>query len=356
VASLERASDLREQILGGADFAEVAERESVDEVSARQGGDLGTFGRGQMVPAFDSAAFAAPLNRITEPVRTARGFHLIEVLSRQADSVQARHILIPIERTNESEIRLLTVADSLEALGETRTIEEAAAELGQEVRTQEITELFPFLAGVGQISDGLDWVFEEAAPGEVSPVFEDQQAFYMMELISSEAAGTQTLEQARASIEQVLRIEQKVRMAEEEAAGLLDNARAAGTLEVLDNGDDLLVQEAGPFTRYEFVPGLGQQNPAIGTAFGMSVGAISDPITANNNVYLLEALERIPADSTAWEEQKADQRAQLTFRVQQQRLQQWIQGLREIADIVDRREEVFSASAQAQASQPRGLF
>ncbi|MFC1662063.1 peptidylprolyl isomerase, partial [Gemmatimonadota bacterium] len=332
----------------------VAQRESADEVSANQGGDLGTFSRGQMVPVFDSAVFGAPLNRVMEPLQTNYGFHVIEVLSRQGDSAQARHILIPVERTNESDLRLLTLADSLEVLGEIRTIEEAAEELGQTVRTQEMTELFPFLAGAGQISDGLEWVFEEAAPGEISPVFEDRQAFYMMELISSEPGGTQTLEQATASIEQVLRIEKKVQLAEVEAASLIDNARASGTLEVLDNGDDLVVQEAGPFSRAEFVPGLGRQNSAIGAAFGLAEGTISDPVVTQTDVFLIQTLERIPADSLAFEEQKADQRARLGFAVQQQRLQQWIQGLREVANIVDRREEVFQASAQAQ--QPGALF
>jgi parvulin-like peptidyl-prolyl isomerase len=89
-------------------------------------------------------------------------------------------------------------------------------------------------------------------------------------------------------------------------------------------------------------------------AFGLEVGSISDPVEAQNNLFLIQTLERIPADSTAWAEQMATQRTQLGFAVQQQRLQQWIAGLREVADIVDRREEVFEASAQAAQSAPLG--
>jgi parvulin-like peptidyl-prolyl isomerase len=353
-ASLERARSARQEIQDGVDFAEVAARESSDQATAGEGGDLGSFTRGQMVPAFDSLVFSAPLNRVMEPIQTNFGLHVVEVLGRQGDTAQARHILIPIERTNESELALLTLADSLEVLGENMTIDEAANSLGQVVRTQEMTELFPFLAGAGQISDGLEWVFEEGVPGEVSPVFEDQQAFYMMELVSGEPGGIQTLEQAGPSIRQILLIERKIEEAKAEAAGLIENARAAGTLEVLDNGDDLVVQEPEPFTRNEFVPGLGRQNAAVGVAFGLEVGSISDPVEAQNNLFLIQTLERIPADSTAWAEQMATQRTQLGFAVQQQRLQQWIAGLREVADIVDRREEVFEASAQAAQSAPMG--
>ncbi len=352
-AARELAVQLRDEILGGVDFAEVARRESADEGSAAQGGDLGTFGRGTMVPAFDSVAFNAPLNRIMDPVQTSFGFHLIQVLSRQGDSVQARHILVPIERTEESETRLLTLVDSLETLGEAMSLEDAAARLNIPVGTQEVSELFPFLAGVGQISDGFDWVFSEGLPGEVSQVFEDQTAFYMLELVSSTPATVQGLDEARPLIEQVLMREKKVARASQAAGALLEEARAAGTLEVLDNGNDLVVQEAGPLSRTEFFPGLGVQNPAVGAAFGLEVGGIGGPVATDANVYLVQTLERVEADSLAWEEQKDQQRARMAFTVQQQRLEQWIDGLRKTATIVDRRPDLRASQAQAQTG---GMF
>jgi peptidyl-prolyl cis-trans isomerase D len=60
----QRATEIRQELLDGADFAELALRESSDVVSAANGGDLGTFGRGQMVPVFDSVVFNSPLNRV----------------------------------------------------------------------------------------------------------------------------------------------------------------------------------------------------------------------------------------------------------------------------------------------------
>jgi parvulin-like peptidyl-prolyl isomerase len=350
-----RASEIRQEILDGADFAEVARRESSDMATAEAGGDLGTFGRGQMVPAFDSAVFNAPLNQVLEPVQTTYGFHVIQVLSRRGDSASARHVLVPIERTNESELRLLTLADSLEVLGESMTLEEAAARLGVPVREQNVNELFPFLSGVGQISDGLDWVFREGSPGDVSPVFEDQQAFYMMELESATPAGFQSLENARPTIEEYLRLQKKVEMADSQADSLVTEARAEGTLEVLDGRDGLTVQEEGPLARTEFFPGLGYQSKTVGVAFGLEVGEISDPVSTDANVYLIQNLERIPADSLAWEEQKETQRVQGLFSVQQQRLEQWIGAMRAAATIVDRREEVLR-TPQGNAVPTGGLF
>ena len=198
-------------------------------------------------------------------------------------------------------------------------------------------------------------MFREGVPGEVSPVFEDQTAFYMMELVSSRPASIQPLESARATIEQVLRLEAKVARAEEEARELLEQAREAGTLEVLDNGDDLVVQEAGPAARMEFFPGLGVENPATGLAFGLELDEIGGPVATENNVYLVQTLEKVEADSAVWEEGKDLQRARLAYQLQQQRLDQWLQGLREVARIVDRREEVFQTPAPSTATGGMGI-
>ncbi|MGD8871868.1 MAG: peptidylprolyl isomerase, partial [Gemmatimonadota bacterium] len=210
-ASREHAVELRQEILDGADFAEVAQRESSDPGSASAGGELGVFTPGRMVEQFDSTAFAAPVGEITQPVQTAQGFHLIEVEDRwDGDSVRVRHILVPVERTDSSEISLLTLADSLENLGEAMGLEQAAAAAGLTSQTATITQDFPFLGGAGQVSEGADWAFEEASPGDVSPVFETSTAFYALELVSSEPAGVLPIETARAAIESTLVFDKKM--------------------------------------------------------------------------------------------------------------------------------------------------
>ncbi len=85
-AALKRVTDLRQEIVGGAPFQEVARRESADLASAERGGDLGQWVKGQMDPAFDSAAFSLPLNTVSQPVLSSFGYHLIEITSRHADT------------------------------------------------------------------------------------------------------------------------------------------------------------------------------------------------------------------------------------------------------------------------------
>lgn len=76
-----KCDELKQAIENGQDFAEVA-REHSKCPSGRNGGDLGSFGPGQMVPEFDKAVFNSELNTVLGPIRTQFGYHLLEVTSR----------------------------------------------------------------------------------------------------------------------------------------------------------------------------------------------------------------------------------------------------------------------------------
>jgi peptidyl-prolyl cis-trans isomerase C len=81
-----KAEDLRKKLVGGADFADLAAKNS-DCPSKQAGGDLGTFARGQMVKPFEDAAFSQEKNAIGPVVETDFGFHIIQVLDHQASQV-----------------------------------------------------------------------------------------------------------------------------------------------------------------------------------------------------------------------------------------------------------------------------
>ncbi|MGZ8851166.1 MAG: peptidylprolyl isomerase [Thermoanaerobaculia bacterium] len=74
-----KAEEIRAKLVAGADFVEMAKKESDDSASGARGGELGSFGHGQMVPEFEAAAFAAKVGEITPVVRTQYGFHVIKV-------------------------------------------------------------------------------------------------------------------------------------------------------------------------------------------------------------------------------------------------------------------------------------
>jgi len=77
----EACQQLKDQIQGGADFAELARAHSSCP-SGSSGGDLGEFGRGAMVKEFDEVVFSAPVGEVQGPVKTDFGYHLLEVTHR----------------------------------------------------------------------------------------------------------------------------------------------------------------------------------------------------------------------------------------------------------------------------------
>ncbi len=83
VDSEEKAQDLKTQIDGGADFAQLAGEHS-NCPSGKKGGNLGDFGPGQMVKEFDEVVFSANIGEVQGPVQTQFGYHLIEVTERNA--------------------------------------------------------------------------------------------------------------------------------------------------------------------------------------------------------------------------------------------------------------------------------
>ena len=82
VDSEETCLELKQRIADGEDFAEVAKAHSTCP-SGQSGGDLGSFGKGMMVPEFDQVVFRDELNTVHGPVKTQFGFHLLEITSRQ---------------------------------------------------------------------------------------------------------------------------------------------------------------------------------------------------------------------------------------------------------------------------------
>jgi len=126
VESEEEARTLIEELEGGADFAALAEEHSQDPGSAARGGSLGFFSRGQMVPAFEEAAFALEEGEITDaPVQSQFGYHVIKVDEKRTRSV-------PSFEEVSDRIRQIMVRDAflkeIERLKETAEIEKTAAE------------------------------------------------------------------------------------------------------------------------------------------------------------------------------------------------------------------------------------
>jgi peptidyl-prolyl cis-trans isomerase D len=344
-AALERARAARAEIVGGAGFAEVAERESADVGSAAQGGDLGYFGRGQMVPQFEEAAFSLPIGQLSEPVLSPFGYHLIEVQEREEDRARARHILIEVEPTEGSLDRLYARADSLEDLAVRAGVERAARLTeGQYREGVVISADQPYIPGVGSAYEAIQWARDEQDeddPLDVSPVFETAEAFYLVELDAYAGPGTIPLSEATPEIRRRLILQKKQEEARRIGQEMVAQVRGGRSLDEVARERGLEVQSAGPFSRVGFNPAFGQANAATGAAFGVPVNQVSDVVGTPGGLFIIRPTDRTRADREEFEEQKEQLRQFVLFQMQQEAVNRWLQNLRQEANVTDRRDEVL---------------
>jgi peptidyl-prolyl cis-trans isomerase SurA len=99
--ALLKTKKIRAEIVSGLPFEEAAKKYSEDPGSKNMGGDLDYVSRGTFVQEFDKVAFTIDLNILSEPIKTQFGYHLIEVLQRSGEKVNARHILIGVNISEE---------------------------------------------------------------------------------------------------------------------------------------------------------------------------------------------------------------------------------------------------------------
>lgn len=347
-AVLAHAQQVRQQLAAGGDFATIARAESSDTMSARMGGSLGTVRKGQMVAPFDSAVWALPVNELSQPVLTQFGYHLIQVTERGGDTAVVRHILLPLKKDDRTLETLDAKSDTLERVAQSaQGIERAARTVGAALRQGvTVSDNLPYIPGVGPAMEALEWASGEArtlAEGErpVSDVFEGEQGLYIVRLDSYLAAGKMTLAEARPQITSTLILQKKRALARAEGQKIVAEVRRGTPLAQAAAAHGLSVATAGPFTRVQGNPALGQATPPVGAAFGTPIGQVSDVVEGPGGLFIVRPTARTAADAQQFAQQKEQMRAVLGQQLRQRATARWLDSVRKAADIEDNREKVL---------------
>jgi len=341
---------VRSELARGVKFEDVARRESADSVSGQRGGDLGWIKRDEtgFDQQFMQGVRALRPGQTSGPIATQFGYHIIRVDQAKGDSIKTRHILIRVELQGTHLEEVESRADSLERQASERTgpfvLDSAARRLGLVVSpTYQVTQGDRFSIGRYAIPDVSVWAFE-APVGETSPVIEALPAFYIFQLDSVIEGGVPPLDQVRGRVTSLVRLEKQKVLAHRRADSLLASLKNVPELTAA-SARGLPVERFGPFTRLRPPSYLGGQPLVIGTAFGLRVGERSGVVEGENGYFIVESTGRKLADSSTWLAQRDAQRTQLRQAVQQARIQQYMEGVRAKAKIVDRRKDLFRAQA-----------
>lgn len=329
---LEQAQALRDRLAQGESFEALARQHSQDPGSAALGGDLGWFGHGRMVAPFEEAAFGARPGEVVGPVETEFGYHLIRVDARAEQEVQLAALTQPVGTTSATLRVLREKAEDVQYYTtEGGDFAEEAARQGLEVQTVTVQGDQQVVPGIGPSRTVRNFL-ARARRGAVSDVIDTGEDFVVLRVTEVLPEGYRSLDEVRAEIEPRVLLEKK----KEVQVALLRDALAQHGFEGLGAAVDAEPRTVTVSFRNMIVPGLGREPQFIGTALGLGEGQTSGVVAGENAAYVLRVTDKQEASSMT-DEQREQIRTELLNRKRQQLLSNWLQNLRDDAEVEDHR-------------------
>ena len=348
VAVQKLATAIYERVKEGEEFATLANEYSVDPGNqGTKGGDLGWFGKGQMVKEFEKAAFTAKKGEIIEPVKSNFGYHIIYVRDKKVENgeekVLASHILLKIEisSTTLSNLKRDATLFSYDAQdnGFSSAVSEHNLDIGNHKKMNE--EGFS-IKGLGGLRAGVRFAFNSKV-GDVSDILENDQYFSVFTLDTIIAPGFKSYEEVQAQLKGTLK-KTKVMAATLDEANKLLLTISGKDMKLDDAIDEDSELDAVKNESKQLVQGftsIGRSNYVTGALLAAKPGEILGPLETGRGHAIIELKEISVFDSTEYEVQKESLRKTIFNQKQNQFFQAWLDDLKENAEIVDNRKFYF---------------
>lgn len=279
---------LAEAKKSGVVFAELA-RDNSDGPSAPNGGDLGYFQQGTMVPAFNDFAFDNAVGTIGM-VETDFGFHVIKIDDKE-DIVQIATLSREIAPSEETTNKLFTDATKfeMETIEDEASFSEIAKKGEYLVRpVNKIKELDENLPGLGAQRSIVQWAFnEDTEVGDIRR-FNVNNGYAVVQLTGSYKKGLMSAEDASATILPLIRKERK--------AAQIIAANQGKSMDAIASDNNTTVSTASALTvKSPTIPGAGSEPVIVGTAYGMNQGDTSDLLEGNTGIFKIEVTKKTEA-------------------------------------------------------------
>jgi peptidyl-prolyl cis-trans isomerase D len=331
------AQGLLDQVKAGGDLAALAKKSSEDQGSAQNGGDLGCFAPGRMVPEFDDAVFALQPGQVSELVKTSFGYHVIRLASKREASV------LPLAQVKER-IRASVTESKVKDLGEQKAqaLSDALSRgksLADAAKAQGLTVQKSAPIARGETPPAL------ASPTLVARVFEmkpgqaEKEGFALpqgavfVSLAEIQPARAPKLEDVREKVRADLVEEAALEQARTVAAGVKAKAETLG-LEKAAAAFSLVRKETPAFTgRGQALGDLGTGAALEAAAFSLPEKTTSEPVRTASGWAVLRVLEKKPFDAAEFAKQKGQIAASLRQQKQSELFRAFVVASRERYEI-----------------------
>ncbi len=336
----------------GDDFGTLANIHTMDPSNqvtpdSGRGGELGWFGKGQMVPTFEDATFNAKTGSVVGPILTQFGYHIIKVDSIKNEGqdnhqVKAKHILLNIDmgQNTRTDLRRKATLFSYDA----QDYGFISAQDTHSVKMQPSNYLAQgdiFIAGLGPFRSAVRWAFN-ANIGSISDPLETDDFYAVFTLDSISNEGIATFQDVRSQVITGMERDRNIEASSNYANELKSKVETGSSFKTLTEND----------TSLEYVPSdkkklsasfisLGKSDQLIGALLNSKKNNLIGPIKTNRGYGLVKILEISSFDSTIWASQKDIIKIDLNRNKETTNYQNWMINLKEKAEIIDNRKFHF---------------
>ena len=342
---LDDANYVLERVLAGDDWDELASTYSGDESNAENGGDLGWFGRGNMVPPFEKQAFAMEPGDISPLVETSFGYHIIKMIeSRTNDAgeeeVHAAHILLKIAPSQATYSYWASMAEDFKLDADEKGFDVCAENAGYPIEVTNPIAVDGFLPGLGRHQRALDMVFHSDVGNLLYPI-NQQDTWYIYRVDSFIEPGPQPLSDVGNQLWFGVKRDKQIQRAQEQAEDILAANSNVNDLSAFSLTDTTLqVQETETaFKMTDYVTNLGKDYIFNAAAFAAPVGTVIGPIQGKYGSYFLQVVTRDDNETMMkkYEQEAEDFRTTYFGNIDRTAYQRFITMLTAGADIEDNR-------------------
>jgi peptidyl-prolyl cis-trans isomerase D len=342
--AVEEAKKKAEAILNeakakGADFAGLARKYSQDEGNAKQGGDLGFFGQGQMVSEFEKASFALRPGGIDGPIRTQFGFHIIKVEERREAGVKRIEEVYPILRRTLDQDPVRVEAAKNRASELLKKVMDKPADLEKlhkEYPEASLVDTDYFGRGdavreIGFSAELSGAAFSMKNKGQVyDKLLEIEipigKGYYILKLEDRKDSYIPAFGAVEANVKARVVNEKSAKLAEGQVKTIHERI-TKGNFDKIAKSYSLAVENAEPFSIDGRIGGIGYSRELAGAVFKLSPGDITPPVKVGEIYYLALLVEMKEIDQAKFNEEKETLRAELLKQKQDDILNDWYQDI-----------------------------
>jgi peptidyl-prolyl cis-trans isomerase D len=284
--ALAKADSLKKLIAGGRPFAELAKNFSTDKQSGEKGGDLGTFGRGAMIPVFEEAAFNGKVGDI-KIVTSQFGVHLLQIEEQKGSSKVVKVAVVdkPLTPSSKTQAAVYSKAQSFLSSLTADNFDAQAKKAGLPVKNaDDVNGTAASVMGLDNAREVVKWVFKSDKGTFSDQVFAVGDQYVIARVSAIKPKGILPLDLVKKQIEPMVRIQVKGKQLSAKLQAASSNTSSI----------DQVAQKAGskvvPLQNIVFanpvIPGSAAEYKLIGTVFGSQPNKLSKPIEGQQGVYV----------------------------------------------------------------------